>query len=220
LDDLIGSFTIILKKVLQNFSIVADKAKYNLEIDGFAEQMIILSIFNFHFNLNGLKEYKNDSTKIIRPKKETNTNNSSDENFLERFLYFSIYDHAIVNTLKELIDKKNNIKISYNFLKELIRVVIFNFNEDNILFTEKVLVIILYWLSINYDLYQLIIEPETKKELKCLNFILQESNEFKELKKDKNSLVKKIEQINTMILPIETILHVISSIIKGVSSFG
>jgi len=205
--------------MLQNYSTIPDQFKFEFEIDGVSEQMIILVIFNFHQNLNNLKEYSNNSTKIIRNKERKDSKDIKDskdskdgkENvneLLDTFLNFSIYDHGIIENEQKIMENKKNFKYCLNFLKEFVKIIMLNINEDNILLIEKMVIILLYWLSINNDVFNLVVDQDIKRELKFLNYLLQESQEMKELQKDKVALSKKIEQINTMILPIETTFHV------------
>ena len=188
--------------MLQNYATIPDQFKFDFEIDGVSEQMIILVIFNLHHNLNNLKEYSNNSTKILRTK-ETNGNIENDT-----FLNFAIYDHRVIEIEQNIIENKKNFKYCISFLKEFVKIIMLNFNEDNVLFVEKMVIILFYWFSINNDIFSLVVDQEIKKEFKMLNYLLQENKDIKELRKDKNAFNKKIEQINTMILPIETCFHV------------
>ncbi len=188
--------------MLQNYCNIPDQFKFEFEIDGAAEQMIILTIFNFHYNLNNLKDY---STNVVKIKKEGNENNELEN---DTFLNFAIYDHKIIQSEQNLMETKKNFKHCLNFLKEFINHFTLNFNEDNIAFVEKIVIITFYWFSINSDVYNIVIDDKIKRELKFLNYLIQESPEIKEFRKDKSSFIKKIEIINTMILPIETSFYV------------
>lgn len=52
LEGLIYNFKIIIEKALSNYNAITDNFKFNFEINGQIEQMIIMSIFNFHQNVN------------------------------------------------------------------------------------------------------------------------------------------------------------------------
>ena len=65
LGDLILNFKTIIDKVLTNYAILPDHYRFTYEINGLIEQMVILGIFNFHYNLNNLSDYSNDPEKII-----------------------------------------------------------------------------------------------------------------------------------------------------------
>ena len=192
-----------MQKVLINYQSIPDQFKFDFEIDGVAEQMIILVIFNFHHNLNALKDYPNTSNKMVGRK-----NSNKDNSDFDTFLNFSIYDHCVIENEQKILENKKNFKSCLNFMKEFVKIIMLNINEDNIQYIEKMVIILLYWLSINNDVFTVIIDHEVKKEFKFLNYLLQDKQEIKDLRKDKNTLIKKIEQINTMIVPIETSFHV------------
>jgi tetratricopeptide (TPR) repeat protein len=52
LENLLNNFNLIMEKILQNYPVVPDFYKFGYEINGQIEQMVILSIFNFHHTLN------------------------------------------------------------------------------------------------------------------------------------------------------------------------
>jgi hypothetical protein len=197
LGDLILNFKTIIDKVLTNYAILPDHYRFTYEINGLIEQMVILGIFNFHYNLNNLSDYSNDPEKIIL-KTEVN-----------QLLTMNVYNHNILKLQsseqngngKEL---KNSFKVCLNFLNIFIRTVCLNMNEDNIAFVEKFLLIIFYWLSLNYDVFNLIMDDELKRNLKYFNFVIRNDLELKRLMANPYIFQEVITKINTMILPMET----------------
>ena len=79
-------------------------------------------------------------------------------------------------------------------------------NETNYNLVEKYLLIFFYWLSLNYDMYNLIIDDEEKAYLKYLNFYLRTHNEISKflMPQTKVTLDLLVDKINNYILPIET----------------
>lgn len=185
LENLIDYSKIILEKMLQNYSMVQDNYKFSYEINGFVEQLVILIIFNFHNSLNGLVDYPTASEKII-----------IDKNF-SPLLNIPIYNH---NLLKDLQNTtiKTSLKFTISLLSIFLKIVCQNINEETIVFSEKFLLMIFYWFSLNYDAFELLVDEEIKASLKYLNFVLKNSLDIKNL----NPQV--IEKINKMITPIET----------------
>ena len=79
-------------------------------------------------------------------------------------------------------------------------------NETNYNLVEKYLLIFFYWLSLNYDMFNLIIDDEEKAYLKYLNFYLRTHNEISKflMPQTKVTLDLLVDKINNYILPIET----------------
>jgi hypothetical protein len=192
--ELLEKFQIILEKILKNYSIVPDINRFNWENNGWTEQMVILGIFNFHYNLNALADYPNEPEKVICNKGNT----------LPPMLNAFTYNHKIMNQLQENKEIKNSIKHAFNFLTVLIKTITINMNEDNVSFVEKCLVMLFFWLSLNYDVYQIIVDDEMKKYLKFFNFFIQNDYDIKRIVSNPPMFKDILTKINTMILPIES----------------
>ena len=197
---------ILLTRILKNYSSIPDAYKLNYEIYTDLSKMLLLSIFGFHytldnFNINDNNEnnnnmlsspYSNQSDKI-----ELNPN----YNYL---LNFRLYSHNITSKMKDNI--KLNLKESLKLITRFSKCIIMNMNETNYNLVEKYLIILFYWLSINFDMFNLIIDNEEKSYLKYLNHYLRTHNEIKQflLPQSKVTLDLLIDKINNYILPIET----------------
>jgi len=197
LGDLLDNFKMIIEKVMTNYAIIPDHYRFTYELNGFIEQMVILGIFNFHYNLNSLVDYSNQPEKIIL------------QNGFKHMLNINVYNHKIlkldpVDSNSTGKDVKNSFKFSINFLDVLIKAVCLNINEDNIAFVEKFLLILFYWLSLNYDIFNLLITDEVKKTLKYFNFVIRNDFELKKLMSNPFVFNNMVTKINTMIIPMET----------------
>ena len=193
LNDLLNRFITILTKILIHYQKISDQTfRIDYEFKGQCVQMVILAIFSFHYNINGLQPYGKESKKIITNQK------------INKILNFDIYSHDIVKSLNEENIKANK-KQSINFLAQYTKTMCKNVNKYNINFVEKYLLILFYWLSLNYDLYSLIIDDESKIYLQFINFYLQEDQDIKQLFNPRPQIALKmlLEKINTRILPIE-----------------
>jgi len=139
-----------------------------------------------------LSPYSNQSDKI-----ELNP----DYNYL---LNFRLYSHNITSKMSENL--KLNLRESLKLITQFTKCVITNMNESNYNLVEKYLLIFFYWLSLNYDIYSLIIEEEDKAYLKFLNYYLRTHNEISKflMPQTKVTLDIIVDKINNYILPIET----------------
>ena len=101
---------------------------------------------------------------------------------------------------------KLNLKESLKLITQFSKCVIMNMNETNYNLVEKYLLIFFYWLSLNYDMFNLIIDDEEKAYLKYLNFYLRTHNEISKflMPQTKVTLDLLVDKINNYILPIET----------------
>lgn len=209
-NNLLDNFSIVLEKILHNYAIVPDNFKFTYEYNGFIEQLVILSIFNFHHNLNNLADYANDPQKII-----FNSGNSGDGqtqlNNSTPLLKIGIYNHKLTeeitkNNSTTNNEVKNSFKFSLIFLNNFIKSILYSMNEDNQSFVEKTLLILFYWLSLNYDVYQLLIDDDLKRYLKFFNLVITNDYELKRFSQPDNRVkfFSLLDQMNNMILPIET----------------
>ena len=192
MEHLLTNFSIIISRILLNYKILPDQFKINYEVNGYCAQMIILAIFGIHYNINNLQNYPDKPKKIILNKEKKN------------LLSFDIYSHDLVATLnKENI--KPIVKQTINFIILFTRVICKNITEQNFPFVEKYLLILFYWLSLNYDMFNLIIDDEMKKYLQFLNFSLQSDPEMKKFFMPQTQVTLNIivNKINNLILPIE-----------------
>jgi hypothetical protein len=206
-NNLLDNFSIVLEKILYNYAIVPDNFKFTYEYNGFIEQLVILSIFNFHHNLNNLADYANDPQKIIFNSGEgpNNSNNSTP------LLKIGIYNHKLTeeitkNNSSSNNEVKNSFKFSLIFLNNFIKSILYSMNEDNQSFIEKTLLILFYWLSLNYDVHQLLIDDDLRRYLKFFNLVISNDYELKRFTQpeNQNKFFTLIDQMNNMILPIET----------------
>ena len=201
---------ILLTRILKNYSSINENYKVNYEIYGDWSKMLLLSIFAFHYTLDNLNTKENNISNI-----ENNNNSilSSYSNEPERItlnskhndlLNFKLYNHNITSKMKENI--KLNLKESLKLITQFSKCVIVNMNESNYNLVEKYLLIFFYWLSLNYDIYKLIIDEEEKSYLKFLNYYLHTHNEISKflMPQTKVTLDIIVDKINNYILPIET----------------
>ena len=197
LDQLYSNFEIIMSRILQNYNLVNNEFKNKYEYNQGVEKMIILTIFVFHYNLNQLKLYSKDCQKI-----------SNEKNPNKKILKFELYNH---NLIKDLSDESNslkaNLKSTLKFLILFTKVIVTNIKKDNFIFIEKYLLILFYWLSINYDVFNLLFDAESQKYLKYLNFYLNNDNDIKKFFMPQTQVTLNIllKKINDYILPIELI---------------
>ena len=204
------NLTILLTKILKNYSSISETFKVNYEMYGDWSKMLLLSIFAFHYTLDNINTNENHITN-----NEHNNNSilSSYSNEPERIilkdknnylLNFKLYNHNITSKMKENI--KLNLKESLKLITQFSKCVIINMNESNYNLVEKYLLIFFYWMSLNYDIYNLIIDDEEKTYLKFLNYYLRNHNEISKflMPQTKVTLDIIVEKINNYILPIET----------------
>jgi hypothetical protein len=197
---------ILLTRILKNYLSIPDAYKLNYEIYSDWSKMLLLSIFGFHYTLDNL--YINDNNENNNNKLLSPYSNQSDKielnpeyNYL---LNFRLYSHNITSKMKDNI--KLNLKEALKLITQFSKCVIMNMNETNYNLVEKYLLIFFYWLSINYDMYNLIIDDEEKSYLKYLNYYLRTHNDINKflLPQAKVTLDLLIDKINNYILPIET----------------
>ena len=197
---------ILLTRILKNYMSIPDGYKLNYEIYTDLSKMLLLSIFAFHYTLDNLNI--NDNSEMINNRLISPYSNQSDKielnpnyNYL---LNFRLYSHNITSKMKDNI--KLNLKESLKLITQFSKCVIMNMNETNYNLVEKYLLIFFYWLSLNYDMYNLIIDDEEKAYLKYLNFYLRTHNEISKflMPQTKVTLDLLVDKINNYILPIET----------------
>ena len=197
---------ILLTRILKNYLSIPDAYKLNYEIYSDWSKMLLLSIFGFHYTLDNL--YINDNNENNNNKLLSPYSNQSDKielnpeyNYL---LNFRLYSHNITSKMKDNI--KLNLKEALKLITQFSECVIMNMNETNYNLVEKYLLIFFYWLSINYDMYNLIIDDEEKSYLKYLNYYLRTHNDINKFlsPQAKVTLDLLIDKINNYILPIET----------------
>ena len=204
------NLTILLTKILKNYSSISETFKVNYEMYGDWSKMLLLSIFAFHYTLDNINTNENH---IINNEHNNNSILSSYSNEPERIilkdknnylLNFKLYNHNITSKMKENI--KLNLKESLKLITQFSKCVIINMNESNYNLVEKYLLIFFYWMSLNYDIYNLIIDDEEKTYLKFLNYYLRNHNEISKflMPQTKVTLDIIVEKINNYILPIET----------------
>ncbi len=196
LDNLTKNFNTILEKILSNYNQIGDKYKSFFENEGFVEQMIILAIFNFHHNLNNLKAYPENFDKI-------NLNSNKDSNDVK--FSFSLYSH---NILQDETSGKNAFKYCKNFIKNFLSILLNNLNRFNIIFTEKFVLVVFYWLSINFEFFNDLIGNNEKTALKFLNYKLQSTPQISSLKSNPEVFNSFFKLIDKCILPIESTFYV------------
>ena len=202
------NLAILLTRILKNYTSISDNFKVNYEIYGDWSKMLLLSNFAFHYSLDNLNIKENNVN-------ENNNNSilSSYSNESERItlnskysylLNFKLYNHNITSKMRDNI--KLNLKESLRLIAQFSKCVITNMNETNYNLIEKYLLIFFYWLSLNYDIYNLIIDEEQKAYLKFLNYYLRNHNEISKflMPQTKVTLDIIVDKINNYILPIET----------------
>ena len=204
------NLSILLTKILKNYSSISENFKVNYEIYGDWSKMLLLSIFAFHYTLdnfnvnqNNISNNESNNNSILSPysnEPERITLNNKN-NYL---LNFKLYNHNITSKMKGNI--KLNVKESLKLITQFSKCVITYMNESNYNLVEKYLIIFFYWLSLNYDIYNLIIDDEEKLYLKFLNYYLRNHNEISKflMPQTKVTLDIIVEKINNYILPIET----------------
>jgi len=200
---------ILLTRILKNYTSINENFKVNYEIYGDWSKMLLLSIFAFHYTLDNLNINENNlnNGNNNNSKMSTYSNESDCINLNPKYNYllnFKLYNHNITSKMKENI--KLNLKESLKLITQFSKCVITNMNEANYNLVEKYLLIFFYWLSLNYDLYSLIIDDEEKVYLKFLNHYLRTHNEISKflMPQTKVTLDIIVDKINNYILPIET----------------
>ena len=197
---------ILLTRILKNYSSIPDAYKLNYEIYTDLSKMLLLSIFGFHYTLDNLNINDNNdnmNNMLLSPYSNQSDKIELNPNY-NYLLNFRLYSHNITSKMKDNI--KLNLKESLKLITQFSKCVIMNLNETNYNLVEKYLMIFFYWLSINYDMFNLIIDDEEKSYLKFLNYYLRTHNDIKKLLLpiSKLSLDLLIDKINNFILPIET----------------
>ena len=197
---------ILLTRILKNYSSIPDAYKLNYEIYTDLSKMLLLSIFGFHYTLDNLNINDNNdnmNNMLLSPYSNQSDKIELNPNY-NYLLNFRLYSHNITSKMKDNI--KLNLKESLKLITQFSKCVIMNLNETNYNLVEKYLMIFFYWLSINYDMFNLIIDDEEKSYLKFLNYYLRTHNDIKKLLLpiSKLSLDLLIDKINNSILPIET----------------
>ena len=197
---------ILLTRILKNYSSIPDAYKLNYEIYTDLSKMLLLSIFGFHYTLDNLNINDNNdnmNNMLLSPYSNQSDKIELNPNY-NYLLNFRLYSHNITSKMKDNI--KLNLKESLKLITQFSKCVIMNLNETNYNLVEKYLMIFFYWLSINYDMFNLIIDDEEKSYLKFLNYYLRTHNDIKKLLLpiSKLSLDLLIDKINNYILPIET----------------
>jgi hypothetical protein len=141
-----------------------------------------------------LKDYPKAPEKIIIP------NNVNPLN-----LKLGIYSHNLSNLIKEAENspKYTSLKYSLKFLSSYFKSVCLKMNKNNFAFIEKFLLITFYYLSLNSDLYSLLVDEEITKYLKFFNYFIQGDPSY--LQKIHSPLGSQYyETINKLILPVES----------------
>ena len=197
---------ILLTRILKNYSSIPDAYKLNYEIYTDLSKMLLLSIFGFHYTLDNLNindNNENSNNMLLSPYSNQSDKIELNPNY-NYLLNFRLYSHNITSKMKDNI--KLNLKESLKLITNFSKCVIMNMNETNYNLVEKYIMIFFYWLSINFDMFNLIIDDEEKSYLKYLNHYLRTHNEIKQflLPQSKVTLDLLIDKINNYILPIET----------------
>ena len=197
---------ILLTRILKNYSSIPDAYKLNYEIYTDLSKMLLLSIFGFHYTLDNFNindNNENNNNMLLTPYSNQSDKIELNPNY-NYLLNFRLYSHNITSKMKDNI--KLNLKESLKLITRFSKCVIMNMNESNYNLVEKYLLIFFYWLSINFDMFNLIIDDEEKSYLKYLNFYLRSHNDIKQflLPQSKVTLDLLIDKINNYILPIET----------------
>ena len=197
---------ILLTRILKNYSSIPDAYKLNYEIYTDLSKMLLLSIFGFHYTLDNFNindNNENNNNMLLTPYSNQSDKIELNPNY-NYLLNFRLYSHNITSKMKDNI--KLNLKESLKLITRFSKCVIMNMNETNYNLVEKYLLIFFYWLSINFDMFNLIIDDEEKSYLKYLNFYLRSHNDIKQflLPQSKVTLDLLIDKINNYILPIET----------------
>ena len=197
---------ILLTRILKNYLSISDIYKSNYEIYTDWSKMLLLSIFAFHYSLDNLNindNNENSNNKILSPYSNQSDKIELNPNY-EYLLNFRLYSHNITSKMKDNI--KLNLKESLKLITQFSKCVIMNMNETNYNLVEKYLLIFFYWLSINYDMFNLIIDEEEKSYLKYLNYYLRSHNDISKFLVPQTKVTLDIltDKINNYILPIET----------------
>lgn len=75
IEELTDSLLIVLNKILKNYKLLKDETKIEYESNLLWEQIVIMLIFNYHYNLNQLEDYPKSNEKIIINSKLDSKNN-------------------------------------------------------------------------------------------------------------------------------------------------
>eukprot|EP00340_Litonotus_pictus_P002026 CAMPEP_0170527084 /NCGR_PEP_ID=MMETSP0209-20121228/12531_1 /TAXON_ID=665100 ORGANISM="Litonotus pictus, Strain P1" /NCGR_SAMPLE_ID=MMETSP0209 /ASSEMBLY_ACC=CAM_ASM_000301 /LENGTH=693 /DNA_ID=CAMNT_0010817355 /DNA_START=233 /DNA_END=2314 /DNA_ORIENTATION=+ len=225
--ELVESLGVMLEKVLKYYYNINEELKLEMETKALAEQISLMSIFSFHYTLNGLQEYPKSNERIIIQNDSDNKSNNTMNNNKNQTIKYEIYNHNILSAMSSLEEKqakadkdksgvsdtndstkekshspKYGFKYVCQVMKLLIEKILKNYNQTNQYFCEKILVIFFYWFSINYDVLKSLIlsDLELTKYLEFLNYKLHCSTE-KVPNKEKMTQI-----INYYITPIEVSL--------------
>ena len=187
-EDLTSDFLRIIKKVLRYYHNIREDIIISYETNLAWEQLVILIIFNYHYNINLLDEYSKENEKIC----------FNMENF-KSSLIFELFDHKLQSTSdKTLI--KYAFKLMFPLIKGLIFTLSNTYMKENKDIIEKTLLLFFYWLSLNYDLLaQMLQDKELIEGLEYINYIISKELELVPLV-DKEQA---IYLLNNYICPIE-----------------
>lgn len=145
-----------------------------------------------------MADYSKDPLKINL------TNNSNDQS---KILTWSLYSHDILKDVKKDEIIKITFKMTVKFFTTFIKSILDNMNEENLVFAEKFLLVLFYWLSLNYDVYSILIDEDSQNKLKFLNYVLQTSSQFIEIKSKEEEFQQFKEKINNKIMPVESLFY-------------
>ena len=207
LDNYNDNFKILISRILKYYSTIINEYNMNYDLINDCAKMIMLAIFSFHYSLDHLNMDDMNENNINKPMSSAYSNESENIILNEKYnflLKFKLYNHNITSKMKENI--KLNLKESLKLITQFTKCMITYMNEVNYNIVEKFLLILFYWLSLNYDMFNLIIDEEEKTHLRFLNYYLRNLNEVKTFlnPNSKVTLNLLIDKINNYILPLET----------------
>lgn len=192
LDLLMENFNLIFEKILKFFNNIKDETRLDYENQMLIEQLVIMTIFNFHYNLNNLDGYSNSNEKILLTSeansKESDEINQSKDNKEDLSLSvnlqcdiklsFQLFSHNILNfsNKEDMSNVKYGFRYVCNIIRSMVKLLAENYNFENQVFTEKILLMFLYWFSINYDVFKFVINNDDEV-ISNLRFIAFKVNE-------------------------------------------
>lgn len=203
------SINIIIARYLINFQSILDNFKKDQFFEVIEEwvKMLMTCIFTLHYTVDNYGEGRTESIEQqILEDYPTKVDRISINKDRPSLLNFGIFNH---NFSKKFQNDKGeirmNVKESLNLIINMTKKIIANMNVENYSMVEKYLLILFYWLSINYDLFSLIIDEEAKGSLKYLNFYLRQHNDIAKflMPQTKVTLNLITNKINKYILPME-----------------
>lgn len=103
----------------------------------------------------------------------------------------------------ESSSKYTSLRYSLKLLSSYLKIVCLRMNKDNFAFIEKFLLIIFYYLSLNSDLYSLLVDDEIINYLKFFNFFIQGDPQYQQ-KINSPIASQYYDNINKLILPVES----------------